>query len=68
MEDTSKNQSATNQNSIEEISETEESVWIKEDSQGCPNDDNLLNLIAEIVVENIVKKLRNGCNRIHQDQ
>ena len=29
---------------------------------------NLLNLIAEVIVENIVRKIRNGRNRIHQDQ
>ncbi|SMD01156.1 hypothetical protein [Pedobacter nyackensis] len=29
---------------------------------------NLLNLLAEVVVENIVKKIRNGCNRVHKDK
>ncbi|SDD67543.1 hypothetical protein SAMN04488024_10779 [Pedobacter soli] len=32
------------------------------------SDHNLLNLIAEIIVENIVKRIRDGRNRIHQDQ
>jgi len=63
MEYTTKNKSNT-----KEVNETEEAMWIKENNSGCPNDDNLLDLIAEIVVENIVKKLRNGCNRIHQNQ
>jgi len=38
--------------------------------QGNSSDsgDDLLNLIAEIVVENIVRKIRNGRNRIYQDK
>jgi len=30
--------------------------------------ESLLNLLAEIITENIVRKIRNGCNRIYKDQ
>lgn len=43
-------------------------VLIKNQENASEDEDDLLNLIAEIVVENIVKKLRNGRHRIHQDQ
>nr|WP_068890437.1 hypothetical protein [Pedobacter panaciterrae] len=68
MENTTKDQNSTNQENAEAVNKTDRSMWIKEDSNTSPNEDNLLNLIAEIVVENIVKTLRNGRNRIHPDQ
>lgn len=37
-----------------------------EKSSDCEG--NLVNLLAEIITENIVRKIRNGCNRIHKDQ
>jgi hypothetical protein len=39
---------------------------IPEKSSDC--DGILVNLLAEIITENIVRKIRNGCNRIHKDQ
>jgi hypothetical protein len=68
MKDTTKDQRPANQTNTEEINKTEVLKLAMEAKPVCLNNDNLLNLIAEIVVENIVKKLRNGCNRIHQDQ
>lgn len=41
---------------------------VKKEVNASETAHNLLNLLAEVVVENMVKKIRNGCNRIHKDK
>ena len=62
-----------NKTQIEQIESTQtterilpQHVIATEKTSEC--DENLLNLLAEIITENIVRKIRNGCNRIHKDQ
>jgi hypothetical protein len=32
------------------------------------SNNNLATLLAEVIVENIIKKIRNGCDRVHKNK
>jgi len=54
-----------------EGSQTKESSFsshAKSAEKASECEEDLLNLLAEIITENIVRKIRNGCNRIYKDQ
>jgi hypothetical protein len=40
----------------------------KNNSINEENSDNFRKLIAEVIVEIIIKRKRNGCDRVHQDK
>jgi len=53
----------------QDITDTiEENSNVKSESFLAKSDNVLLNLIAEIVVEIIIKRQKNGSNRIRQDK
>ena len=64
------NKIKTKSGETESIQTTERSTssHARATEKDSPYDENLLNLLAEIITENIVRKIKNGCNRIYKDQ